>query len=91
MTTTSKILAGAFALALAPLALATSAAAAPHGGGMMMGGHRPDAMHDHGHQPPARAERRPSMPHGGHYKWRGGNWGWRNGQWAWTPGIWIRF
>jgi hypothetical protein len=88
------MIAGAMALA-APLAI-TPAAAEPHhndmgrGNGGHMGGHV-DAFHDHSHMPPMRAERRPPMPHGGHYRWRAGNWGWRNGQWAWQPGIYIRF
>jgi hypothetical protein len=60
-----------------------------HMGGGQMGGHM-DAFHDHSHMPPMRAERRPPMPHGGHYRWRAGNWGWRNGAWAWQPGIYIR-
>ena len=82
------MLAGALAL---PLAAAPAMADQRHDGG---GGHmmaRGDMFHDHSHMPPMRAERRPPMPHGGHYRWRAGNWGWRNGAWAWQPGIYIRF
>jgi hypothetical protein len=73
----------------APVALSSTAAyAAPHNN--MMGGMRMDAMHDHGHRPQMRAERRPPMPHGGHYRYRAGSWAWRGNQWAWAPGIWIK-
>ena len=86
MNIKTTLFAGALALALVPLA----ANAAPHGGNnmMMMSGHH-DAMHDHDHRPPMRAEHRPPQPRG-HYRWRAGNWGWNNGAWAWSPGIWIR-
>jgi hypothetical protein len=83
--------AGALVLA-APLAVTPAAADQRHNGhdnGHMGGGHV-DMYHDHSHSPPMRAERRPPMPHGGHYRWRAGNWGWRNGAWAWQPGIYIR-
>ncbi len=82
----------AFVLALgmaAPLALTTSPASAePHDN--MMGGMHMDAMHDHGHRPPARNEHRPPQPHGGHYRWRAGNWAWQGDHWGWSPGIWIK-
>jgi hypothetical protein len=72
----------------APVMLSSGpASAAPHGGAMSM---HMDPMHDHGHRPPARAERRPPQPHG-HYRWRAGSYAWRGNQWVWAPGIWIRF
>jgi Ni/Co efflux regulator RcnB len=84
----SIVLAGLLSLSLAaPLAAAAPASAAPYG---MMGGHH-DVYHDRGHRPPMRSERRPPMPHQGHYHWRDGNWQWRNGVWVWLPGLWIRF
>jgi hypothetical protein len=81
---TSLKLAGALAFALSaatPLMVSTASAAPYHG--------HMDAMHDHGHRPPMRAEHRPPMPHG-HYRWRAGNWGWQHDHWGWTPGIWVR-
>ena len=80
-------IAGALAVT-APLGI-TPAAADRHDDGHM--GRHVDMYHDHSRPPPMRAERRPPMPHGGHYRWRAGNWGWRNGAWAWQPGIYIRF
>jgi hypothetical protein len=73
----------------APVALTTSpASAAPHGS--MMGGMHMDAMHDHGHRPPVRNDRRPPQPRHGHYRWRAGSWAWHGDHWDWAPGIWIK-
>ena len=73
----------ALALALgmaAPVVMSSSpASAAPH----------MDAMHDHGHRPPPRAEHRPPQPHG-NYRWRAGSYAWQGDHWGWTPGIWIK-
>jgi hypothetical protein len=88
-TKTGAALALALGLA-APVALSSSAAfAAPHDN--MMGGMHMDAMHNHGHRPPMRAEHRPPQPHDGHYRWRTGSWAWHGDHWDWVPGIWIRF
>ena len=76
-----------------PLALTTSAEAAPrHDGGGMMGGGmgHMDAFHDRNPRPPMRAEHRPNQPRG-HYHWRNGAWNWNHNQWVWAPGIWLRF
>jgi len=85
-------LAGALAIVLgvaSPL-MATSASAAPYNHGRSHYTHV-DPMRDHRHVPKARYERRPPMPHHGHYKWREGRWNWSHSHWVWAPGIWIRF
>ncbi len=89
MTIKAKLFAAAIALSLAAPLAPTTAQAAPHGNMMMSGRH--DAVHDRNHRPPLRAERRPPMPHRGHYRWHPGAWTWKNGGWAWTSGLWIRF
>jgi hypothetical protein len=96
MSTLKKTLklAGALAIGLgaaSPL-MATSASAAPYDYGR---GHytHVDPMRDHRRMPKMRYERRPPMPHHGHYKykWRQGRWNWHRDHWVWAPGIWIRF
>jgi hypothetical protein len=91
-------LAGALAIVLgaaSPL-MATSASAAPYGGHASYSHRdndhgRSDWQRDHRHMPKVRFERRPPMPHHGHYKWREGRWNWSHSHWVWAPGIWIRF
>lgn len=93
MTIKTKLFAAAFALSLAaPLALGAAEAAPVRGGGMMQGGFHNDmghldAYHDQRHQPPARHEARPRMPHRG-YHWHEGRWNWQHGQWQWFAGFW---
>ncbi|MBS0273570.1 MAG: hypothetical protein JSR55_04035 [Proteobacteria bacterium] len=93
-------LAGALAIALgaaSPL-MATSASAAPYGGHAWYGDRdngrdhgRYDWQRDHRRMPKILYERRPAMPHHGHYRWRDGRWNWHRDHWVWAPGIWIRF
>jgi hypothetical protein len=91
-------LAGALAIVLgvaSPL-MATSASAAPYHGHTAYSHNdrdhgRYDWQRDRRHTPKARYERRPPMPHHGHYKWREGRWNWSHSHWVWAPGIWIRF
>ncbi|HEY5338035.1 MAG TPA: hypothetical protein VIJ85_07535 [Rhizomicrobium sp.] len=86
----SIITATGAALTLALAMGAPNVAMAASHGNNMMGGHM-DAMHDHGHRPAMRADRRPPMPRGGHYRYQNGNWAWHGDHWDWAPGLWIKF
>ncbi len=88
LTTTGAALVLALGMAVPVVLSSSPASAAPHGAMMSM--HK-DPMHDHGHRPPARTDRRPPMPHGGHYRWRAGSFACHGDHWDWAPGIWIKF